>query len=371
MSEPILSPEEYADNAHALYNEARYDDAVTLLTEALGLYPYAAELHVGMGYAHLAREEYAWSRLAFVRATALDPNNEEALAGLGETLLKVGDREAALRAFDHVLAIGFHEDHDLVLQMGRALFRESMLAHARGFFELAVEHHRDSSEAAACLGYATHRLGEEDAALYWLRRAVDIDHGHTEARIYLGNLLYDRGEYEAALFHYEQTEPADHVDQLAVWRTLELKKSVYRLPNGDPELAPLHQRLAELAADEDPTDRLLGEVAAKQPDGSVRDPHQLELFGTLLVELQGMRRPSVADLHRVRSQSGVTYSGTWDEIVLQMKTDDSDGLGTSTAQYMERVAQRSRRKTGLIIPITDSEAFVRGAAVAGLLSIII
>lgn len=370
MSDPFLSSEEYADRAHQLYNEARYDDAVAILTEALALYPYAGELHVGLAYAQLAREEYAWARRCFEQATALDPDNEEALAGLGEALLKLGDRAAALACFNRVLGLGFREDHDIVLQMGRALFREGMLRHARGFFELAVEQHVHSSEAAACLGYAAHRLGDEDIALYWLRRALDLDHAHAEARIYLGNLLYDRGEYEAALFHFEQTDPGEHVDELAVWRTIELKKSIYRLASNDPELTPWHQRLVELAEEQHPIDRLLAEVAATQPDGSIRDPHQLELFGTLLVELQGMQKRAAADTHRVRTPSGVTYTGTWEEIVLQMKMDDSDGAGASIAQYMERVAQRSQRRTGLIIPVTDAESFVRGIAAAGMVNIL-
>lgn len=371
MSDPYLSADEYAEQAHQLYNEGRYDDAVEMLREALSLHPYAVDLHLGLAYAQLAREEYAWARASFECALALDPNNEEAMAGLGECLLKLGDRTNALQYFDQVLALGFREDHDLMLQVGRALFRENMLRHARGFFELAVEHHGDSSEAAACLGYAAHRLGEEDVALYWLRRALELDQNHAEARIYLGNLLYDRGEYEAALFHFDQTAPDDHVDELGVWRTIELKKSVYRLPADDPELEPWHARLAALSEDMLPDDRVLAEIVSTQSDGSVRDPHQLELFGALVVELQGMRRRVQGETHRVRTSSGITYTGTWDEIVLQMKADDSVGLGASIAEYMERVARRSRRETGLIIPVTDAESFVKGVAATGLLNILL
>lgn len=369
MSDPFLSSDEYAERAHQLYNEGRYDEALDVLYDGLALYPFSVELHLGAAYAQLAREEYAWARAALERARALDPDNEEALAGLGETLLKLGDRAAALWCFDRVLSLGFREDLDLMLQIGRALFRESMLRHARGFFELAAEHHPDSSEAAACLGYCLHRLGEEDAALYWLRRALELDDGHTEARIYLANLLHDRGEYDAALFHFEQTDPDDHVDELGLWRTIELKKSIYRLAAGDPELAPYHARLAELSHAPDPVEALLAEVETVQPDGSVRDPRQLELFGTLVSVLQGMRRRG-GELHRVRTLSGVTYSGTWEEIVLQMKADDRAGLGASVGQYMERIAARSRAETGVIIPITDAESFVLGAAAAGLIKIV-
>jgi len=94
------------------------------------------------------------------------------------------------------------------------------------------------------------------------------------------------------LFHLERTAPADHFDGLAIWRLIELKKSVYRLPDDDPELVPWHHRLDELAADAGPEDLLLAEIEAMGPDGQMRDPRQLELFGTLLTELQGMKARS-------------------------------------------------------------------------------
>ena len=370
MSDPFLGSEEYSERAHELYNQGQYDEAVEVLREGLSLYPSSAELHIGLGYARLAREEYAWARAGFERALGLHPGQEDAMAGLAETLLKFGERARALRCYDEILALGFREDHDLMIQIGRALFREGMFGHARGFFEICATHHPESSEAAASLGYAAHRLGDEGSALYWLRRALDLDATHSEARIYLGNVLYDRGEDEAALLHFERPEPHEHTDELAIWRIVELKKSIYRLPTGDPELVPWRQRLQELERDLEPVDQLLTEVEAIQPDGTVRDPTQLELFGTLLVELQGMQQRRSTEMHRVRTTRGVTYAGTWEEIVLQMKMDDRHWSEVSVSDYMEQVARKRRAETGVIIPATDAEAFVRGSALAGLLRIL-
>ena len=370
MSDLFLSSDDYSERAHKLYNEGHYDAALEVIRDGLEHYPLSVDLHVGGAYARLARDEFAWARGSFETALDLEPDHEEALAGIGETLLKLGQREAAIRCFENVLGLGFREDHDLMLQIGRALFRENMVDHARGFFQLAVDSHPNSSEAVACLGYAQHRAGEEDVALYWLRRALDIDPSHAEARIYLGNLLYDRGEYEAALLHFERTEPGDHVDELAVWRLIELKKSVYHLAPIDPELAPWSNRLAGIGDEMDSIELLLAEVEAAQPDGTFRDPRQLELFGTLLIELQGMQRRAAGEKHRVKTTSGISYSGTWEEIVLQMKMDDRELSEASVQQYMARASLRSRTETGVVIPASDAESFVRGAAAAGVLMII-
>ncbi len=379
MSDKFLSSDEYDERAHQLYNEAQYDEAIDTLREGLGLYPHAVELHVGMGYARLAREEFAWARRAFEEARGLDPDHEDTLAGLGEVLLKFGERAAALACFERVLSLGFQDDHDLMLQIGRALFRDGVLDQARRFFEGALRAHPDSADAAACVGYAAHRLADEGGSLHWLRRALELDPSLGEARIYLANLLYDRGEYEAALFHLERTGPEEHYDALAIWRLVELKKSVYRLPDEDPELVPWNERLNELAGDAAPEDLLLSEIEAMGPDGQIRDPRQIELFGTLLTELQGMKNrvggggsgaSSAVDVHRVSTVAGATYVGTWEEIVRQMKDDAIEWAGGSLEEYMEASAKRWRKQTGVAIPATDPERFLRAGADAGILRIL-
>ena len=149
---------------------------------------------------------------------------------------------------------------------------------------------------------------------------------------------------------------------------------MYRLAEGDPELVPWHRRLDELTADAAPEDLLLAQLEAMGPDGQVRDPRQLELFGTLLTELQGMKaRSTPAEIiHRVSMLNGATYVGTWEEIVRQMKNDAAEWGGGrgSLEQYMAAVAHRGRKETGVAIPATDPESFIRGSADAGLLRIL-
>src|SRR5258708_3391202 len=138
MSDRFLSSDEYDERAHQLYNEGQYDEAIETLREGLGLYPNAVELHVGMGYARVAREEYAWAGRALKGALALAPDHEAPLAGRGEVLLKFGDKGGAVGAYDRILALGFRDDHDLMLRGGRALSGGGVLDQARRFFEIAL-----------------------------------------------------------------------------------------------------------------------------------------------------------------------------------------------------------------------------------------
>jgi Tfp pilus assembly protein PilF len=390
MPTPFLSSEEYDERAHQLYNEGQYDEALSVLREGLALYPTSVELHIGVGYARLAREEFAWARRSFEDALVLEPEHEDALAGLGETLLKFGLEEAALRCFRRTLELGYADDLDLMLQIGRALFREASLRDRRElfsvsqeFFEVAVQQAPDSAEAIACVGYAQHRLGEDDAAVATLRRSLQVDNEHAEARIYLANILYDRGDYEASLYHFERTSTEDHWDELGIWRLIELKRAAYKLEEHDPDLKPWEERLTELGGELDDIDELFIEVdgAAANESGEVEVARgQLELFGTLLSSLVDAKaEDEVASpeidlgVHSILTREGRRLTGSWEEIVRSMRDADAEsgqgGDGT-LREYMTLSAKRTYRETGVRVPSHDAELFVRGSADAGILRIV-
>jgi hypothetical protein len=158
---------------------------------------------------------------------------------------------------------------------------------------------------------------------------------------------------------------------LGIWRHVELKKSIYRLPDEDPELAPWLLRLGEVVGEPDAIDLLLAEVEAQQADGGVRDPYQLELFGTLLSELHAMqKKPGQSDPHLVMTLAGNSIRGTWEEILMQMKAADREWAHGSLIDFMASLARRGQTETGVIIPTTNAEAFIRGSAEAGVLRII-
>lgn len=380
MPTPFLSSEEYDERAHALYNEGQYDEALDMLREGLSMYPNSVELHVGVGYARLARDEYAWARRSFDEALVLDPDHEDALAGLGEVLLKFGQVDEGMRAFDRTIALGYEDDVDLMLQIGRALFREGMVEGAIGFFDRAVAHAPESAEAAACIGYARHRLGHDADAIVALRHALGHDADFAEARVYLANLLYDAGDVDGALAEFEKTAPEDHWDELGIWRLLELKKSAYKLSDDDPEMKPWEARLVELNDEMDAVENLLAEVEqsfAEQESAGVQQAQaQLETLGTLLSGLAHQQQAEQATaevmategLHRVILRDGGTLEGTWEEIVEALR--DSRDAERSIEDYMNAEARRHYGATGTRIATHAPEAFIRGSADAGLLRIV-
>jgi Flp pilus assembly protein TadD len=359
----FLSSEEYDEQAHRLYSDGDFDGALEMLREGLSLYPNAVELYVGLGYARLAREEFAWARVAFRQALVLDPVHEDGLVGMGETLLRLGRHQQALALFREVQAMGFDSDVDLMLTMGRALYREDLYAEARDVFSGIVSKRPDVGEAVAALGFTLHRLGDEVEASRHLRRALRLDPDLNEARVYLGHLLYDRGDWEASLREFERVPPTEHWDSLAVWRILELKRDLWQMEMGDSRLQPWETRLVELEGLMDPIDELLAEIEAEAGGSAAMsqegDLSQLELFKGGGEEER---------FRAVRLSDGQLLRGTWTQIVRQMR-DLAGFAHEPLTQYMKRLAERWHEQRGIEIPSLDPRSFLLAAIEAGLLKL--
>jgi Flp pilus assembly protein TadD len=354
MANPFLSSEEYDERAHRFYDDGDYDAALDTLKEALRLYPHSVELYVGLGYTRLAREEFVWAKQAFERALVLDPEHEDGLVGMGEALLRFGQQSEALRLFAQCRAIGCGEDLDLLLTMGRALYRERLYTEAREVFEEAVDNHPNSAEASAAFGYALHRLEEEMAARRQLRRALHLDSEYHEARIYLGHLLYDRGDWAGSAREFERVPPTEHWDTLALWRLVELKRALEGLEPGAPELAIWERRLEEVESSTDQLDELLAEIEA----------------GMQLPESEGVTTSSASvavegdiEPHRVHLPDGGIIVGTWTDIVEALRQIRAPG--EPVAQFMRRLADEARQRAGVMVPAQDPRSFVLAGAQAG------
>jgi tetratricopeptide (TPR) repeat protein len=348
MANPFLSSEEYDEQAHRQYDCGDYEGALETLKEGLQLYPHSVELYVGLGYTRLAREEFVWARQNFEKALVLDGEHEDALVGLGETMLRFGRRHEALELFERAREAGCSEDLDLLLSMGRALYRERMFEHARETFVEAVRVHHDSAEALAALGYTMHRLGDEKSAKTELRAALELDPDLYEARIYLGHLMYDTGDWGAAVQEFEKVPVSDHWDSLAVWRMIELKRAMNGTEGSSADTVMWEARLEELEGDVDPIDDLLAEIESGSEPVAIGHENQ--------------------QVHKLRLSDGRVCSGTYADILGHLR--DELGLPDETvAQFMRRHAAEERMRSGVELPVESPEDFILTGARAGLWSI--
>jgi len=348
MATPFLSSEEYDERAHKLYDDGAYDSAIETLKEGLRLYPHSVELYVGLGYTRLAREEFPWARQAFERGLVLDPEHEDALVGLGEALLRLGAGQDALRLFHRVLD-GGSQDADLMLTMGRALYREQLYQEARDVFTKGVQLQANSADLAAGLGYTLHRNEDENGALRELRRALRLDPSHHEARVYLAHLLYDRGEWAASLREFEAVPVSEHYDILAVARMIELRRALTGNDGDSAEVKVYEERLEELEVDGDPIELLLTRLEEKEH-----------------VTARSADEDEDQPPHRVVIGPGTVLSGSWYEIVRQIRDAAGGFAGESVPAFMRRCSEEELVRSGRDLPTRSAHDFVMAGAEAGL-----
>lgn len=384
MGTSFLSSEEYDELAHKHYDAGDYDEALVVLREGLAQYPDSVLLQVGLGYTRVAREEFAWARQCFERALELDEEYEDAWVGLGETLLKFGNVDEALRCFGQIDEMGLGDDLELGLTVGRALYREGLFTDARARFAALSASHPDSAELAAARGYTLHALGDDLGARRELRRAVRLDTELHEARIYLSHLLHDRGDLRGALQELEQVPPAEHWDTLSVWRYIELKTQLDAVAEDDAWFVPWRERLAELEEEPDGIDHLLAEVEAgfegvvdEQAAAALELSAQMDFIMKILGPapgaapgVPGVPEPVAAPPreHRIRTAEGSVFHGSWDDIVRGMR-DACGEPGITLSAFMRRAARQIRERTGRDVPCHSSEAFLKASARMGLLHI--
>ena len=354
--------EQYDAEAQRLYEAGEYDQALDLLKHALHRYPDSTELLVSLGYTRLAREEYAWARAAFRGALQIDGEHEEALAGIGDAMLKLGERASAFRVFEQLLELGFEIDLELMLCVGRSLLREGLLRRAERFFRLAQAADPESPDAALDLAFTFYRGGDPEGALFWSREAVRLDPEFADARALFGNVLYERGDFHGALQQLETIDAPNVGDAAVAWRIIELKRRLRGLAPDAEELRPYLDVLEALSGDPSPEDRLLAQVEA-EASGELRltGRSQLDLFG----------RPPEAgyeQAHRVRGANGIIYEGDWERIVCDMR-NGSDRPTLSIDEFMKEEALRLRALTGVQISCDTARAFIEDSARVGALEI--
>ena len=346
------SADEFDQQAQRLYEVGDYDGALELLRRGTTLYPESVELAVSIGYTQMAREEYVWAKHSFDRALVGEPDHVDALVGLGEVCLKLGERARGLACFERVLSLGFGQDLDLMLSVGRALLREGLWEHAERFFRRAVAASAKSADAAADLAHALHRKGDVAGAREWLEAAVRLDPEAHDARSLLANLCYEGGDPEGALANLERIPVDSMWDAVSVWRFIELARAYRPVSGGSRELEPYLERLDQLFVEPTPEERILLEVEleARGLGGSDGPRDQLDLFG---------------EDHGV---VGAGPEGSWAGIVRAM-CDSAHGPGFSIDEFMRETARRVRDLTGIEIPHDDPEAFLKASARAGVLHI--
>ena len=200
------------DTAAATYNpSASTDRLISGLQSRLNSRPEDAYSYsmLGSAYSQKARESgepgyYSRAEGAFGRALALDPQDFQAMTGMGTLALSRHEFQQALEWGEQALSINPHDAH-IYGVIGDALVELGRYEEAWDSFQKMIELRPDLSSYSR-VSYARELNGDVPGAIEAMKRALKAGGPNAEntnwTRVQLGNLHFDSGDLSAAEAEY-------------------------------------------------------------------------------------------------------------------------------------------------------------------------
>ena len=204
--------------ANLLVKEAKVQEAIAYLDEALKASPDSALLHVGV--ADLRRELYessgdaqslAAAEKGYLEALAIDASQLEARRHLAIVLLEKGDAKAALAQLQTLEARpDFHGDLDF--EFGQVQQVLGKLTEAVARYEKAVARY-EAPRYLTAAGSAQFELNVHDKARDMLAKAVTLDRKNEKGFYYLGRVDMAQEKCDDAQVRFERALELDKGNQ--------------------------------------------------------------------------------------------------------------------------------------------------------------
>jgi TolB-like protein/Tfp pilus assembly protein PilF/DNA-binding winged helix-turn-helix (wHTH) protein len=188
-----------------LFQHGRIDEAETSFEKVTALVPSSALAWSNLGGARQMQGDFSGARTAYQTSLRLEPS-VEGHSNLATTYFYLGQFADAVEAFERAIALGGH-DQAIWGNLGDALWqvparRDDAIEAYRKAIELGeseLARQADNPMLLAQLGYYRGRVGELDASLDYLDRALAVGADHVYVQYYRAVAASDRGDVNAAL----------------------------------------------------------------------------------------------------------------------------------------------------------------------------
>jgi tetratricopeptide (TPR) repeat protein len=177
------------------------DLAKATVSKTIEQLPHSTQLHRYLAglYEHEKKPEQAAQ--CYLQALALEPDNADLHAGLGDALLAMGEPEQAVASFRQAISLR-SEFFDALFQCGNALIALKRWDEALASYEECVRLNPGNAPAFSNRGVALLGLGRHDEALTSYDRAISLDPQYCDAVFNRGTLMGALRRFDEALECY-------------------------------------------------------------------------------------------------------------------------------------------------------------------------
>jgi Flp pilus assembly protein TadD len=164
-----------------------------------------------------------------MKSLALDPNSVRAQEALGDGLARVGNFDAAKKAWfaaAHLDIEGSDVGKNLAFTSAKeadSSMKRLDYARAERFYRRTVVLDPDNVTGSNGLAGALLRLGDTASALRWANHAVSVNPRDPTARVILGDILYQQKDKQAAEVEWHEALQLDPANAVAARRLKRLK----------------------------------------------------------------------------------------------------------------------------------------------------
>lgn len=157
-----------------LFEQKKYDEAITLYNEILQKYPDAYIIYKNIGNCYFNQEKYEEAEAAYLKILEKDPQNVDAIILIGNTYANRGQND---KAMDWYNKIEFEkiEDPVVLYNLGTNYYNSSKFEEALKFYQRAVELQKDFLDALYQLGLTYLTLNKTSEAIQAFENYLKLD----------------------------------------------------------------------------------------------------------------------------------------------------------------------------------------------------
>ncbi|MCA8981829.1 MAG: tetratricopeptide repeat protein [Planctomycetes bacterium] len=199
-------------------------------------YPDSERGWIGLGVARMLQQRPEEARAQFEKALEINPRSPEALNNLGKLALRTGDFEEAEQRFREAAK---YRTGGLQSWMGLAHALEGQGRRREAFEAAGHAYEANPSASGPCLmlGTLAAAAGDEQAAMRWLKLAIERDPGNAEAHFTLSQVHTRAGRFALAAQELDETLSIQRDHYLALYN---LGQLILRSEAEDAETRALH-----------------------------------------------------------------------------------------------------------------------------------
>ncbi|OGU64742.1 MAG: hypothetical protein A2W30_09505 [Ignavibacteria bacterium RBG_16_36_9] len=225
------------------FDNRRYEDAETIMREAIELFPNDFAVNLILGLSLTQQNKAVESKAYLKKAVELNPSDVNSLSAYGFTLSQLQENEEAIEYLNRALRLD-PNNVNVLGQLGLIYNNLKMMAESDSLYELALQidpknalinnnyayslSERDleleralemieiamaadssNSSYLDTYGWIFFKLGDYDKAYYYIKKAIDVSDANAVLLEHLGDVLFMQGKTEEALDFWKRALELD------------------------------------------------------------------------------------------------------------------------------------------------------------------